>query len=62
MRSFTELTKLKVNTVIEAALEGPLGDQYASKPAKEPTNRPAPPKPSKVPFLDFSKSEEAITK
>src|SRR5271154_1310015 len=31
MRSFTELTKLKVNMVTEAALEGPLGDQHASK-------------------------------
>ena len=48
MRSFTELTKLKVSTLMEAALEAPAGDQPTSKPVKAPpTARPAPPKPSK---------------
>ena len=47
MRSFTELTKLKVSTLTEAALEAPLEDQHASKLAKASTSRPAPPKPSK---------------
>ena len=48
MRSFTELTKLKVSTLTEATLEAPAGDQPTSKPAKAPpTARPAPPKPSK---------------
>jgi hypothetical protein len=47
MRPFTDLTKLKVNTLTEAALERPLGDQHASKTAKESTTRPAPPKLSK---------------
>jgi hypothetical protein len=46
MRSFTELTKLKVSTLMEAALEPPAGDQQASKSAKAPsTPLPAPTKP-----------------
>ena len=53
MRAFTELTKLKVSTLTEAAIEAFPGDQQtSSKPAKAPTaSRPAPP--------TLSKEEEA---
>jgi hypothetical protein len=46
MRSFTELTKLKVSTLTEAALEAPCEDQQAfSKPVNTPAaSRPTPPK------------------
>jgi len=48
MRSFSELTRLKVSTLTEAAIEAAPGDQQESKPAKTPsTPRPVPPKPSK---------------
>ena len=48
MRSFTELTKLKVSTLTETAIEASSGDQQASsKSAKAPTApRLAPPKPN----------------
>ena len=48
IRSFTELTKLKVSTLTEATIEAASGDQQASNQAKTPsTPRSAPPKPSK---------------
>jgi hypothetical protein len=49
MRSFTELTKLKVSMLTESAIEASAGDQNVSvTPAKAPTaSRPAPPKLSK---------------
>jgi hypothetical protein len=48
IRSFSELTRLKVSTLTETAIEVAPGDQQESKPAKTlSTPRPAPPKPSK---------------
>jgi hypothetical protein len=48
IRSFTELTKLKVSTLTEATIEAASGDQQTSNQAKMPsTPRLAPPKPSK---------------
>ena len=48
IRSFTELTKLKVSTMTEATIEAASGDQQTSNQAKTPsTPRSAPPKPSK---------------